>query len=84
MPLGNHRRGRQDIRDGKMIIIVDDDRENRGPCLRSRKITRDHQLYGDADGAIFCPPKRGGCVFPQTSETSSMGTATSIEKAPKV
>ena len=77
----------RDIRDGKMIIIVDDeDRENEGDLVcAAEKVTPEiinfMAKYGR--GLICMPLTEERCdelqLFPQTSEnTSSMGTAFTI------
>ena len=80
----------QDIRDGKMIIIVDDeDRENEGDLVcAAEKVTPAiiNFMAVHGRGLICLPLTEDRCdelqLFPQTTEnTSSMGTAftTSIE-----
>lgn len=79
-----------DIRDGKMIIIVDDeDRENEGDLVcAAEKVTPEiiNFMAVHGRGLICLPMTEERCdelhLFPQTTEnTSSMGTAftTSIE-----
>ncbi len=80
----------KDIRDGKMIIIVDDeDRENEGDLVcAAEKVTPEiiNFMAVHGRGLICLPLTEERCndlqLYPQTSEnTSSMGTAftTSIE-----
>jgi len=80
----------KDIRDGKMIIIVDDeDRENEGDLVcAAEKVTPEiiNFMAVHGRGLICLPLTEDRChelqLFPQTTEnTSSMGTAftTSIE-----
>ena len=80
----------RDIRDGKMIIIVDDeDRENEGDLVcAAEKVTPEiiNFMAVHGRGLICLPLTEERCddlqLFPQTNEnTSSMGTAftTSIE-----
>ena len=80
----------KDIRDGKMIIIVDDeDRENEGDLVcAAEKVTPEliNFMAVHGRGLICLPLTEERCqelqLFPQTTEnTSSMGTAftTSIE-----
>jgi len=77
----------QDIRDGKMIIIVDDeDRENEGDLVcAAEKVTPGiiNFMATHGRGLICLPLTEERCdqlqLFPQTSEnTSSMGTAFTI------
>jgi 3,4-dihydroxy 2-butanone 4-phosphate synthase/GTP cyclohydrolase II len=50
------RRSNEDIRQGKIIIVVDDeDRENEGDFLQ-RKVTRNDQLHGNSRTWIDCAP----------------------------
>ena len=90
MPLASIEDAARDIRDGKMIIVVDDeDRENEGDlvCAAERvtpEIINFMAVHGR--GLICLPLTEERCnelqLFPQTTEnTSSMGTAftTSIE-----
>ena len=77
----------RDIRDGKMIIIVDDeDRENEGDLVcAAEKVTPEiiNFMAKHGRGLICMPLTEERCdelqLFPQTSEnTSSMGTAFTI------
>jgi len=90
MPFSSIEEAASDIRDGKVIIIVDDeDRENEGDLVcAAEKVTAGiigfMAVHGR--GLICLPMTEERCnelqLFPQTSEnTSSMGTAftTSIE-----
>lgn len=90
MPLSKIEEAVDDIRDGKMIIIVDDeDRENEGDLVcAAEKVTPDmiNFMAVHGRGLICLPMTEERCdelqLFPQTTEnTSSMGTAftTSIE-----
>jgi 3,4-dihydroxy 2-butanone 4-phosphate synthase/GTP cyclohydrolase II len=90
MPLSSIERAAQDIRDGKMIIIVDDeDRENEGDLVcAAEKITPEtvNFMAVHGRGLICLPLTEDRCrelqLFPQTTEnTSHLGTAftTSIE-----
>lgn len=90
MSLGSIEDAAADIRDGKMIIIVDDeDRENEGDLVcAAEKVTPAiiNFMAVHGRGLICMPLTEGRCnelqLFPQTTEnTSSMGTAftTSIE-----
>ncbi|MFN2501445.1 MAG: 3,4-dihydroxy-2-butanone-4-phosphate synthase [Pyrinomonadaceae bacterium] len=90
MPLALIEDAAQDLRDGKMIIIVDDeDRENEGDLVcAAEKVTPAiiNFMAVHGRGLICLPMTEERCnelqLFPQTTEnTSSMGTAftTSIE-----
>jgi len=90
MPLSSIDDAVGDIRDGKMIIIVDDeDRENEGDLVcAAEKVTPEiiNFMAVHGRGLICLPMTEERCrelqLFPQTTEnTSSMGTAftTSIE-----
>ncbi|CAN5373144.1 bifunctional 3,4-dihydroxy-2-butanone-4-phosphate synthase/GTP cyclohydrolase II [soil metagenome] len=90
MPLASIEDAVSDIRDGKMIIIVDDeDRENEGDLVcAAEKVTPEiiNFMAVHGRGLICMPMTEERCnelqLFPQTTEnTSSMGTAftTSIE-----
>ncbi len=90
MPLSSVEAAAADIRDGKMIIIVDDeDRENEGDLVcAAEKVTPEivNFMAVHGRGLICLPLTEERCselqLYPQTSEnTSSMGTAftTSIE-----
>ncbi len=90
MPLASIEEAARDIRDGKIIIIVDDeDRENEGDLVcAAEKVTPAiiNFMAVHGRGLICLPLTEDRCnelqLFPQTSEnTSSMGTAftTSIE-----
>lgn len=90
MPLSNIEDAARDIRDGKMIIIVDDeDRENEGDLVcAAEKVTPEiiNFMAVHGRGLVCLPLTEERCnelqLFPQTTEnTSSMGTAftTSIE-----
>ncbi len=90
MPFSAIEDAAQDIRDGKMIIIVDDeDRENEGDLVcAAEKVTPAiiNFMAVHGRGLICLPLTEDRCdelqLFPQTTEnTSSMGTAftTSIE-----
>ncbi len=90
MPLSTIEDAARDIRDGKMIIIVDDeDRENEGDLVcAAEKVTAAmiNFMAVHGRGLICLPMTEERCnelqLFPQTTEnTSSMGTAftTSIE-----
>ena len=90
MPLATIEEAVADIRDGKMIIIVDDeDRENEGDLVcAAEKVTPEiiNFMAVHGRGLICLPMTEERCdelqLFPQTTEnTSSMGTAftTSIE-----
>ena len=77
----------EDIRDGKMIIIVDDeDRENEGDlvCACGKGHAGNDQLYGCSRPRLICMPlTEERCdelqLSPQTSNnTSSMGTAFTV------
>ena len=76
-----------DIRDGKMIIIVDDeDRENEGDLVcAAEKVTPEivNFMAVHGRGLICLPMTEERCdelkLFPQTAEnTSSMGTALTV------
>jgi 3,4-dihydroxy 2-butanone 4-phosphate synthase/GTP cyclohydrolase II len=90
MPFSSIEDAARDIRDGKMIIIVDDeDRENEGDLVcAAEKVTPAmiNFMAVHGRGLICLPMTEERCnelqLFPQTTEnTSSMGTAftTSIE-----
>ena len=90
MPFSTIEDAVRDIRDGKMIIIVDDeDRENEGDLVcAAEKVTPEiiNFMAVHGRGLICLPLTEERCdelqLFPQTNEnTSSMGTAftTSIE-----
>lgn len=90
MPLSTIEEAVEDIRNGKMIIIVDDeDRENEGDLVcAAEKVTPGmiNFMAVHGRGLICLPMTEERCdelhLFPQTNEnTSSMGTAftTSIE-----
>jgi 3,4-dihydroxy 2-butanone 4-phosphate synthase/GTP cyclohydrolase II len=90
MPLSTIDEAVRDIRDGKMVIIVDDeDRENEGDLVcAAEKVTPEiiNFMAVHGRGLICMPLTEERCdelqLFPQTTEnTSSMGTAftTSIE-----
>jgi len=90
MPLATIEEAVADIRDGKMIIIVDDeDRENEGDLVcAAEKVTPEiiNFMAVHGRGLICLPMTEERCdelqLFPQTTQnTSSMGTAftTSIE-----
>jgi 3,4-dihydroxy 2-butanone 4-phosphate synthase / GTP cyclohydrolase II len=90
MPFSSVEAAAADIRDGKMIIIVDDeDRENEGDLVcAAEKVTPEivNFMAVHGRGLICLPLTEERCselqLYPQTSEnTSSMGTAftTSIE-----
>ena len=90
MPLSTIEEAVSDVRDGKMIIIVDDeDRENEGDLVcAAEKVTPEiiNFMAVHGRGVICLPMTEQRCnelqLFPQTTEnTSSMGTAftTSIE-----
>ncbi len=87
MPLSPIEEAAKDIRDGKMIIIVDDeDRENEGDLVcAAEKVTPEiiNFMITHARGLICLPLTEERCdelhLPPQTSEnTSSMGTAFTI------
>jgi 3,4-dihydroxy 2-butanone 4-phosphate synthase / GTP cyclohydrolase II len=87
MPLATIEEAVMDIRDGKMIIIVDDeDRENEGDLVcAAEKVTPEiiNFMATHGRGLICLPLTEERCdelqLFPQTSEnTSSMGTAFTI------
>lgn len=90
MPLASIEDAARDVRDGKMIIVVDDeDRENEGDLVcAAEKVTPEiiNFMAVHGRGLICLPLTEERCnelqLFPQTTEnTSSMGTAftTSIE-----
>jgi 3,4-dihydroxy 2-butanone 4-phosphate synthase/GTP cyclohydrolase II len=90
MPLSTIEEAARDIRDGKMIIIVDDeDRENEGDLVcAAEKVTAEliNFMAVHGRGLICLPLTEERCaelqLFPQTTEnTSHLGTAftTSIE-----
>ncbi len=90
MPLASIEDAARDIRDGKMIIVVDDeDRENEGDLVCAAELVTPEIINFMAvhgRGLICLPLTEERCnelqLFPQTTEnTSSMGTAftTSIE-----
>ena len=87
MPLATIEEAAQDIKDGKMIIIVDDeDRENEGDLVcAAEKVTPEivNFMITHARGLICLPLTEERCdelnLPPQTQEnTSSMGTAFTI------
>jgi 3,4-dihydroxy 2-butanone 4-phosphate synthase/GTP cyclohydrolase II len=87
MPLASIEDAACDIRDGKMIIIVDDeDRENEGDLVcAAERVTPEiiNFMATHGRGLICLPLTEDRCdelqLFPQTSEnTSSMGTAFTI------
>jgi len=87
MPLASIEEAVEDIRAGKMIIIVDDeDRENEGDLVcAAEKVTPEiiNFMAMHGRGLICLPLTEERCdelqLFPQTSEnTSSMGTAFTI------
>ncbi|MCA1622424.1 MAG: 3,4-dihydroxy-2-butanone-4-phosphate synthase [Acidobacteria bacterium] len=87
MPLSTIEEAARDIREGKMIIIVDDeDRENEGDLVcAAEKITPEiiNFMITHARGLICLPLTEERCdelqLPPQTAEnTSSMGTAFTI------
>lgn len=87
MSLASIEEAARDIRDGKMIIIVDDeDRENEGDLVcAAEKVTPEiiNFMATHGRGLICLPLTEERCdelqLFPQTSEnTSSMGTAFTI------
>lgn len=87
MPLSTIEEAAQDIKDGKMIIIVDDeDRENEGDLVcAAEKTTPEiiNFMITHARGLICLPMTEERCdelnLPPQTQEnTSSMGTAFTI------
>lgn len=87
MSLAGIEEAAQDIRDGKMIIIVDDeDRENEGDLVCAAELVTPEIISFMAvhgRGLICLPLTEERCaelqLFPQTSEnTSSMGTAFTI------
>ena len=90
MPLSTIEEAARDIREGRMIIIVDDeDRENEGDLVcAAEKVTPEivNFMAVHGRGLICMPLTEERCdelqLYPQTTEnTSSMGTAftTSIE-----
>jgi 3,4-dihydroxy 2-butanone 4-phosphate synthase / GTP cyclohydrolase II len=90
MPLSSIEDAVRDIRDGRMVIVVDDeDRENEGDLVcAAEKVTPEiiNFMAVHGRGLICLPLTEERCnqlqLFPQTTEnTSSMGTAftTSIE-----
>src|SRR5437764_15056514 len=90
MPLASIEEAARDIRDGKVIIIVDDeDRENEGDLVcAAEKVTAEiiNFMAVHGRGLICLPLTEERCnelqLFPQTTEnTSHLGTAftTSIE-----
>ena len=90
MPLSSIEEAARDIREGKMIIVVDDeDRENEGDLVcAAEKVTPEiiNFMAVHGRGLICMPLTEERCnelqLFPQTTEnTSNMGTAftTSIE-----
>lgn len=87
MPLATIEEAVQDIKDGKMIIIVDDeDRENEGDLVcAAEKVTPEiiNFMITHARGLICLPLTEERCdelqLLPQTADnTSSMGTAFTI------
>jgi 3,4-dihydroxy 2-butanone 4-phosphate synthase / GTP cyclohydrolase II len=87
MPFASVEEAARDVRDGKMIIIVDDeDRENEGDLVcAAEKITPEiiNFMVTHARGLICLPLTEERCdelnLPPQTAEnTSSMGTAFTI------
>ncbi|MGD9588217.1 MAG: 3,4-dihydroxy-2-butanone-4-phosphate synthase [Pyrinomonadaceae bacterium] len=87
MPLATIQEAVQDIRDGKLIIIVDDeDRENEGDLVcAAEKVTPEiiSFMAVHGRGLICLPLTEERCdelqLFPQTANnTSSMGTAFTI------
>src|SRR5688572_14902727 len=87
MPLATIEQAVEDIRDGKMIIIVDDeDRENEGDLVcAAEKVTPEVISFMAVHGrGLICMPlTEERCdelqLIPQTSDnTSSMGTAFTI------
>ena len=90
MPLSSIEEAARDIREGKMIIVIDDeDRENEGDLVcAAEKVTPEiiNFMAVHGRGLICMPLTEERCnelqLFPQTTEnTSNMGTAftTSIE-----
>lgn len=90
MPLASIEEAARDVRDGRMIIVVDDeDRENEGDLVCAAEMVTPEIVNFMAvhgRGLICLPMTEERCnelqLFPQTTEnTSSMGTAftTSIE-----
>ena len=91
MPLASIEDAARDIRDGKMIIIVDDeDRENEGDLVcAAEKVTPEiiNFMAVHGRGLICLPLTEDRCrelqLFPQTTEnTSSMGTAFTTSSRP--
>ena len=87
MPLATIEEAAEDIKNGKMIIIVDDeDRENEGDLVcAAEKITPEiiNFMITHARGLICLPMTEERCdelqLLPQTAEnTSSMGTAFTV------
>ncbi len=87
MPLSTIEEAAEDIKNGKMIIIVDDeDRENEGDLVcAAEKITPEiiNFMITHARGLICLPLTEERCdelqLLPQTAEnTSSMGTAFTV------
>src|SRR5690606_26820731 len=87
MPLSTIEEAVEDIRDGKMIIIVDDeDRENEGDLVcAAEKVTPEiiSFMAVHGRGLICLPLTEERCeelqLFPQTSEnTSNLGTAFTV------
>ena len=87
MPLATIEEAAQDIKDGKMIIIVDDeDRENEGDLVcAAEKVTPEiiNFMITHARGLICLPLTEERCdelqLLPQTADnTSSMGTAFTV------
>ncbi len=87
MPLATIEEAARDIKDGKMIIIVDDeDRENEGDLVcAAEKVTPEviNFMITHARGLICLPLTEERCdelqLLPQTADnTSSMGTAFTI------
>ncbi len=87
MPLATIEEAAEDIKNGKMIIIVDDeDRENEGDLVcAAEKVTPEiiNFMITHARGLICLPMTEERCddlqLLPQTAEnTSSMGTAFTV------
>lgn len=87
MPLSTIEEAAEDIKNGKMIIIVDDeDRENEGDLVcAAEKVTPEiiNFMITHARGLICLPMTEERCddlqLLPQTAEnTSSMGTAFTV------
>src|SRR3990170_6786109 len=87
MPFASIEAAAQDIRDGKMVIIVDDeDRENEGDLVcAAEKVTPEiiNFMAVHGRGLICLPMTEERCdelnLHPQTNDnTSSMGTAFTI------